>query len=77
MSVNIQNNIIKLLYEYTNEARDIADNKTKKQIDRILGLLDWIEIEKLKQNRKIAARVKEKRQINKNYSRGKKKCYTK
>jgi hypothetical protein len=73
MSVNIKTSIIKELKERANKALILCDKDDEiKAINKVLAIVDYIEIEHTKQKQKITNRVNKMRKINKNYSRPKK-----
>lgn len=73
MSVYIKTNTVRMLKRRANEALILCDKEEAiKAINKVLAIVDYIEIEHKKQKQKITSRVNKMRRINKNYSRPKK-----
>ena len=73
MSVYIKTDIVKMLKQRADEALILCDkDDTIKAMNKVLAIVDYIEIEHTKQKQKITNRVNKMRKINKNYSRPKK-----
>lgn len=75
MTVYINNNIIKELYNRAEKALLLVDNEIAKQsINNVLAMIDYINVMHIKQKKKIRERVNNKRKENKNYGRSKRIC---
>ena len=73
MSVYIKTNIVKTLKQRANEALILCDkDEAIKAMNKVLAIVDYIEIEHIKQKQKITNRINKMRKINKNYGRPKK-----
>lgn len=72
MSIYITNEMFNELKSRAETVLGLSTNPIQKRaVNRLLAVVDWIELTHLRQKQKITARVNKMRKINKNYGRPK------